>query len=116
MQGGYDDWLMQRKQSEQNSAASDLSAKPAKLTLQANNKKAVEKPKKLSFNEKRELEQLPEQIETQEQRQQQLEAHIAASDFYQQDQTKIKKVLTELDAIQKQLEKSYQRWEKLDNL
>ena len=70
---------------------------------------------KLSFNEQRELEQLPEKIETLEQQQQEMELQISAADFYQQDQGQVKKILAEFDQLQKNLEETYNRWEELDN-
>ena len=111
--GGYDDWLMQRKTQRQTDKV------PAKLSEDKNKKNTVEqkniKKVKLSFNEQRELEQLPEKIETLEQQQQEMELQISAADFYQQDQGQVKKILAEFDQLQKNLEETYNRWEELDN-
>ncbi|MFK5895172.1 MAG: ATP-binding cassette domain-containing protein [Pseudomonadota bacterium] len=108
--GGYDDWLSQSKIQQQSEKSS------AKLTLETTTKEKIKSKKvKLSYNEQRELDQLPEQIEVLEQQQQEMEAKISAADFYKQEQFEVQKILTEFEKGQKKLEKMYSRWEKLDN-
>ncbi|MFK5986653.1 MAG: ATP-binding cassette domain-containing protein [Pseudomonadota bacterium] len=115
--GGYDDWLMQSKL--QNKANIQAEKSKAQLTAKADKNAPLETPvvkkKKLSFNEKRELEQLPEQIEEYEQQQEDLETKISSADFYQQEQSEIQQTLAKLDKLQNKLEGMYSRWEELDN-
>ncbi len=69
--------------------------------------------KKLSYKDQRELDALPDQIEALEARQQELEATIAAPDFYQQDHAVTSVVLEALEGVQEELESAYGRWEEL---
>jgi ATP-binding cassette subfamily F protein uup len=73
-----------------------------------------EKPRKLKFKEKQELEQLPERIE-------QLEAKIAEyhtlmsdTGFYQKPGSEIAAAQAELKDLEAALESAYKRWEELD--
>ncbi|MEJ2396971.1 MAG: ATP-binding cassette domain-containing protein [Gammaproteobacteria bacterium] len=111
--GGYEDWLRQRKPP----AAVAPAAKPEASASQDNKKPAKSKSTaktKLSFNEQRELAQLPEKIEALEEEQQEIESLVSQGDFYQQDSTLIKDTLARLDTIHQQLNEAYQRWEYLD--
>jgi ATP-binding cassette subfamily F protein uup len=109
--GGYDDWVRQRP-----ALASSLSpAKPA-AEKPAPAKPTSQKPKKLSYKEQKELENLPERIET-------LEADIAAlntkmgrPEFYQQPKDFITQSRTKLAELEMALEAAYARWEELEAL
>ena len=102
--GGYDDWLRQRKTEKATKvAAPKAQAKSAKIS------------KKLSYNDQRELDGLPAEIEK-------MEIQIAATSeliskpgFYQGDRPSIEAVETQLAAEQKQLAECYARWELLEN-
>ncbi len=107
--GGYSDWLKIAEQSK------------AETKAAADNKPKKEKPKskspnKLSYKEKRELKQLPEQIEQLENRQSQLNTQIAQADFYKQDHDKVTSTLADLKQVNQELEQAYQRWEILDGM
>jgi ATP-binding cassette subfamily F protein uup len=105
--GGYSDWL-------------EYSKKQAKLVAKPSKKKApqaaVSSPKKqkLSFTEKKELEELPAQIDKLEAKQGAVNAKIADPKFYQQEQGVITVVLSELAQIEKDLAQAYQRWDELE--
>lgn len=105
--GGYSDWL-------------EYSKKQAKLVAKPSKKKApqaaVSSPKKqkLSFTEKKELEELPAQIDKLEAKQGAVNAKIADPKFYQQEQDVITVVLSELAQIEKDLAQAYQRWDELE--
>ena len=102
--GGYDDWLRQRKTEKATKvAAPKAQAKSATIS------------KKLSYNDQRELDGLPAEIEK-------MEIQIAATSeliskpgFYQGDRPSIEAVETQLAAEQKQLAECYARWELLEN-
>ena len=102
--GGYDDWLRQRK--------TEKATKVAAPKAQA---KSATTSKKLSYNDQRELDGLPAEIEK-------MEIQIAATSeliskpgFYQGDRPSIEAVEAQLAAEQKQLAECYARWELLEN-
>lgn len=104
--GGYDDWLRQRRRPQ---AEKKAAAKPAE--------KAKPKPqsrKKLSYKDQRELDQLPQRIESLEEEKAVLEARVGEADFYQSDAETIKRTLAELEAATQTLEQAYERWAELE--
>ncbi len=115
--GGYDDWLRQRKsvvsevkniaKSSQNNYAADSSGSSA-------TKVKTTKLIKLSYKEQRELDNLPAKIEKFETQQAVLQTEIAQPEFYQQDQDTVTRKLSELEAINQQLESVYERWDELE--
>ncbi len=70
--------------------------------------------KKLSFKEQRELTDLPSKIESLESELATLHAAISEAAFYQQSPEAITATLTRLDAVAKELETCYARWEALE--
>ncbi len=110
--GGYRDWVARggslRAQQRQSTAEPTVAnVKPAGS--------AVVAEKKLSYKDQRELEQLPGLIERSEIRQAELEAQIAAADFYQGDHQQVQQVLGQLTSLQAELEILYQRWGELES-
>jgi ATP-binding cassette subfamily F protein uup len=71
---------------------------------------AAARPAKLSFKEKRELEQLPATIETLEARKQELEAAINAPDFHMRGAIGMAEVAGALEATEAELETVMARW------
>ncbi len=108
--GGYSDWLRVKQQQSAQAAAVD--PKPKKEKTKPKSKPA----NKLSFKDKRELEQLPALIEELEERQSLLNDAVNQPDFYKQEHDSVKKTLAELEQVNQELEQAYQRWETLDNL
>ncbi len=108
--GGYQDWLQQRVQIPV--------ARPVAYTdneaVAAEKTPAVNKSRKLSYKEQRELDSLPEKIEALEVEQESLQAQISDSGFYQQDKQQIVDILQRLEALQQELERAYLRWEELE--
>lgn len=100
--GGYSDWKQQTKHLE----------KAKKTTEKVNAKKA--NPKKLSYKEKHELEQLPSQIELMESSQAQLSELINKPEFYRQDQAEVAARLAEFETLEANLKLAYVRWDALD--
>ena len=103
--GGYDDYLRQRAL---------LTDKVAEVV-----EKEVTKPnsskKKLSYNEQRELEQLPEKINLLEKKLGELQIKINDPAFYQQDKQIVQASLAELQKLETDLQTAYQRWEYLED-
>ena len=107
--GGYDDWLRQRKQPINDSAEVK---KPKKNLAPA--AKPVSQAIKLSYKEQRELDNLPAKIEKLETEQAEMESMVAQTEFYQQEQDVIAKQLAQLEELNKILEITYTRWDKLE--
>jgi ATP-binding cassette subfamily F protein uup len=111
--GGYDDWLkysaeVARKNAKSNGAGSKSSVKTKDVN--AKQKKA----KKLSYNDQRELDGLPLQIENFEKEVESLQQSMASEDFYKQNEGLIKETQQQLAAIQEKLSHCYTRWEELE--
>jgi len=107
--GGYSDWLALVKQSESKPA-------PAKADKPEPVKTAATPKRKMSFKEQRELENLPGEIETLENRQAELNTLINSADFYKQDAGTVKRQLDEAESLVSKLETAYARWNELDAL
>ncbi len=105
--GGYDDW--QRQQEKE--------AKPVEKKNEVKQKPKKERPRKLSFKEKRELEELPKRIEELEIEQSELHEKMADPNLYQQgDGAKIAGMQDRLTLVESELESAYQRWEELEQI
>jgi ATP-binding cassette subfamily F protein uup len=109
--GGYSDWLRQRRAPVM-TAAPAPEPKPAPAALAA----PRDKPRKLSYKDQRELEELPARIESLETERDRLVADISAPCFYQRDKTTIASTQTRLAEIEASLKAAYARWEVLEAL
>ena len=109
--GGYDDWVRQRPVVE-----AVKTAKPGKKTVSVKSNQAAKKPRKLTFKEKRELENLPSEIESLEAEIAELHSAMADPSFYQQAGGIIAESQSLLKERDKQLTTAYQRWEELEEL
>jgi ATP-binding cassette subfamily F protein uup len=108
--GGYDDWVRQSKNTPLIQQQPEKA--PAKQTRQ---KQTADRPRKLSFKGKKELEAIPKLIETLETEQQQLHDAMASPDFYKKC-ADIAAVTARLKELGKQLENTYARWQILEEL
>lgn len=109
--GGYSDWLRQGKElAELDRYESRAKSEPGKGT-------ADERPRvaKLSYKEQRELDKLPEQIESLESRIDKLGKEISASDFYSKGHELTQPVLAELADRQAMLDQVLERWTALED-
>lgn len=113
--GGYDDWLRQREAGQSESPADNTTVFSVKSTA-AEPARTTGRPKKLSFKEQKELEQLPKQIEKLEAEQHALHEAMAAPGFYQQDKDALAKTMQRMESLQHELAATYERWEKLEAL
>ena len=113
--GGYDDWRRFQEQLAA-SASQTTSAKPATNTSQpvATAKPADNPKSKLSFNEKRELEALPERIEMLEAEQQGINHTLADPDLYRSNPQRVQELQTRLTQITEETEHAMARWEELE--
>lgn len=107
--GGYSDWLKQRQEpaasSSQGRPAGEKKTKPLKTGS-----------RKLTFKEKRELEELPEKIEALESEQEEIYTALADPEVYQQRSGKIGTLKNRLAQLEEDLEEAYRRWEILEDL
>ena len=117
--GGYDDWLLQRDLPEKKAKSSSLKNSSAqKSNNTANAPTTAATPpvvKKLSYNEQRELKQLPRKLEKLEEAIEAIQAKFSDADFYQRDPDSISKLQADLSQLETDLEQAYERWEALES-
>jgi ATP-binding cassette subfamily F protein uup len=115
--GGYEDWVRQRlAEKSVGSRNSRPAPEPpaAKAVEKPKTAKIAAKPKKLSFKEQRELDELPAVIEALESEQRALATRIASAGFYKEAADAIKQALARVDGLQRELAAVYARWGELD--
>ena len=71
-------------------------------------------PRKLSYREQRELEQLPGQIEALEAEQGALNTRMNDPAFYQGEHTQVSRSVKRLKTLETELAQAYQRWVELE--
>ena len=110
--GGYSDLLVQRRGIQ----AED--ERPAEVTRVKTKgvKPKTDTPRKLTFKEKHELEELPGRIETLESEQAALHEAMSSPSFYQQTGDAMTQAKTRLEALEGELELAYERWQQLDSI
>jgi ABC transport system ATP-binding/permease protein len=110
--GGYEDYLRQRRDVGRGIRDAATAARvPAAVTRSQGPAPAN---RKLSFNEKRELDALPARIEALEAEQARLQTEVASPDFYKESREHIEQVLARLTAIGPELEAAIARWVELE--
>ena len=122
--GGYDDWLRQKSDTNQQAAATAKaeqkyqasgSAESSTDNSSPTNSKPASKPRRLSFKEQRELETLPKRIEEIENRQKELHALMADPSFYQKSREEIAAATDELEQLEEELLEKFDRLESLES-
>ncbi|RZU98299.1 ATP-binding cassette domain-containing protein [Spiribacter vilamensis] len=104
--GGYADWLRQTQQPARSEGkASKTAGKPAS---------SPKKPRKLTYSEGTELDELPARIETLEAVAETARAKANDPGLYQQDADTIQATLDALEAAEAELSTAYERWEYLE--
>ncbi|MDF7805808.1 ATP-binding cassette domain-containing protein [Pontiellaceae bacterium B12219] len=103
--GGYDDWLDQRQKA--------LNTGQAGNTPKQEKKKAT---RKLSNKEREELKNLPKHIEALDAELEALQAAMTDPAFYQKSKEEIAAATARAEAIPKEQEKCFERWEELEGL
>lgn len=107
--GGYDDWVRQREELTDD--------EPQGVTKKAKKRRGKsDRPQKISFNEKRELKELPLQIDVLEKEQKELHDVMASPDFFKMGGEKTAEATNRLKSIEQELEKVFERWEELEKL
>ena len=117
-EGGYQDWQLQRaralvlREVEAKAAAKD---RPQAARQASNAVPTAPKPRKLSYKEQRELEQLPQRIERLEAEQKGLGQLLADADLYRNDAESAATAQARYTTIDAELTSALERWEALDN-
>lgn len=118
--GGYADALQQQQQAQPVKVSTVNSSqqpkKESNTTNNQNKESAVKKKVKLSYNEQRELAQLPSKIEQLEIAIADLQTQIGQSDFFNQPHDITGPILQSLSDKEAELEAVFERWEQLEAL
>ena len=113
--GGYSDWEARGGSlAGAQAGASEKTTKPRKNISAAKEKPAKAKKPKLSYNDQRELGNLPGRIEKLEKQLAQLEQQMSEPGFFQSDHEQVQRVSNELAKVQGQLEVAFNRWDELE--
>ena len=110
--GGYSDWLRRGHEL----AVADNPYEVERRKRAAAERKKNRKPTKLSYNDQRELDSLPVEIEQLEKKIGALQKLIAAPDFYAQEAELVQQKLRDLGDAEKLLEQRIERWGELETL
>ncbi|MFA9438584.1 ATP-binding cassette domain-containing protein [Uliginosibacterium sp. sgz301328] len=110
--GGYADWLRVKK----DEAAQTAKAVPKETAARSAeaDRRTTARTVKLSFNEKRELDQLPGKIAALEAEQASIQARMADPALYRDAPQEVTALKTRLDTIEEQLLEMLERWEQLE--
>lgn len=113
--GGYEDWERYQRQipAANSSAQRTLPASGGAATLKP---RSSDKRRRLSYKEQRELDRLPAKIEALEAEQVELYLRMSSGDFYRQPSDKIAAAVERLEAVKRELESHYERWQILDSI
>ncbi|MBA5607577.1 ATP-binding cassette domain-containing protein [Duganella sp. FT3S] len=111
--GGYTDWERVRTPAPAPASA------PARSAPKADSKPApaaapAAKPRKLSFKEQRELDELPQLIASLEDEQTALALQLSDPDFYKKNAAEAKRVHARMEQIEAQLLAALERWEAIE--
>lgn len=110
--GGYDDWLSQTRAQQINNQTGRDSSKKEVYKL---DKQAKRKEKKLSFNDSRELNDLPVKIERLEAEVDKLHKKMSDPGFYKNNED-VRETTALLEQTEADLEKAYSSWQVLELL
>ena len=105
--GGYEDWLRQTAEPVQGSTPKQVQDKV---------RQQKERVRKLSFKEERELEGMADLIANLETEQARLHETLADPDFYKTAGAETAAINSRLDALDRELEAAFLRWEELEEL
>ena len=112
--GGYQDWLRQSASGEQARKPGAAPKKPSTPAAQPR-AQAPTRPKKLSYKDQRELEQLPQRIEALDKELELAQAALGDPDLYRQAPERVKELNQRMRALEEELVQAYARWEALDS-
>ena len=105
--GGYSDWLARHRTARTERTAEAKASPPPR---------SKQRERKLSFNEQRELDRLPEEIEALETEQAALHKQMSNPEFYQQKGEEVATAQERLSQVDLALQHAYARWEELSEI
>jgi ATP-binding cassette subfamily F protein uup len=108
--GGYSDWLQQRK------APVGADRTPAPAPAPAPTPASRAKSRKISYQERRELQAMPEKIAQLEAEQARLQATVNDPQLFRREPAQAAAALERLAVLARQLEADYLRWDALESL
>jgi ATP-binding cassette subfamily F protein uup len=108
--GGYDDWLIQKPARKVPPSSQKNDGKKIRL------KPPPHRPAKLGYMQNRELNDLPQKIDTLESRQKELFEAMSDPLFYKKGKEEIARVKAHLDRVENEIETAYLRWQELENI
>jgi ATP-binding cassette subfamily F protein uup len=111
--GGYDDWQRQKKQTPVTQKDPVKVLEKKKPASKSGNNKPINM--KLGYMEKRELAELPQQIEAMEAEQSAIFEKMSAPDFYKTAGQAVAKIKARQEELETLLESAYARWEELES-
>ena len=114
--GGYHDAQQQRAAYKQQKSAQASKPVAAAKPAAEKNDPARRGGNKLSYNLMRELEQLPQKLESLESRIGELQAQMSHPDFFSRPHDQTQPVLDALAQAEQELEAAFERWEELEAL
>jgi len=106
--GGYSDWLEQRPSPAASPASKPRTERPAATATSAASSN------KMSYKETRELQGLPQEIETLEQEQTALTQRMSAPDYHRQGTEQLKADRQRVASIEQTLAEKFERWAALE--
>ena len=110
--GGYSDWEARGGRLEESTKPpTPEAASPTPAIAESH---PPERKRKLSYKDQRELDALPEKIESLESQQAELEQQMADPGFYQQEHTAVQAVLDKVARIEQEMEQALERWTELE--
>jgi ATP-binding cassette subfamily F protein uup len=109
--GGYTDWLQQRK-----APSGAAHAAPPPRALAKAPAPVSRKPRKMSYQDRRELQEMPERIQLLEAEQARLQTAVNDPELFRRDPAQAAAALERLRALAAQLETAYSRWDQLESL
>jgi ATP-binding cassette subfamily F protein uup len=109
--GGYDDWLVQKPEKKE-----PPSPQKKNEGKKIRPKPMPHKPAKLGYMQKRELNELPQKIDTLESRQKELFEAMSDPLFYKKGKEEIARVKANLDRVENDIETAYLRWQELEEM
>jgi ATP-binding cassette subfamily F protein uup len=109
--GGYSDWLQQRR----TPARAERVSAPARAAPNAP-AAASAKPRKMSYQDRRELQAMPERIQLLEAEQARLQTALNDPELFRRDPAQASAALERLTVLAEQLESAYSRWDALESL
>jgi ATP-binding cassette subfamily F protein uup len=112
--GGYTDWLKQRRTATPSSAPAKPAAAAKSPSVAA--APAAKSRTKLSFKEQRELDLLPQEIESLEREQSELTARMSTPEYHREGPDQMRTDGKRLEDIEALLLTKYARWETLEEL